>query len=249
MDPGALEIVAAVERTHWWYRARRRILHGVLDRELEGGRPRGGSVLDYGCGTGANLPVVLRCGTVTGCDVSPLALDFARRRGGYSRLLAADGTELPFRDGSFDWLFALDILEHLDDAAAAREILRVLRPGGRALITVPAFPTLWGTQDDASHHLRRYRRGELPARLRAAGLEIRFASHLNMLLLLPIWIARRTIRALQLPVKSENTLHPGWANPVLEWIFGLEAHLVPRVALPFGVSLLCVAARRSHAVR
>ncbi len=242
MDTQALEVIAAVEGTHWWYRARRRILGAVVDRLLTDGVPHG-PTLDFGCGTGANLPVVERCGAPTGCDVSPVSLAFARARGGYERLVSADGAALPFRSGSFTWVFATDVLEHLDDASAAAELRRVLRAEGRAVITVPAFPALWGPNDDASHHLRRYTRASLRSLLGGAGLEVRYLSYMNSALFLPIWAARRAMRLLRLR-ESENTLHPGWANPILERVFGAEALLLPRFALPFGVSLLCVASPR-----
>jgi SAM-dependent methyltransferase len=123
----------------------------VVDHELRH-RPLRGPTLDLGCGTGSNLPVVERCGPAVGCDTSALALRFARSRGGYRHLLQGDGARLPFMDSTFDWAFATDILEHLDDVRASREVRRVLRPGGRAIITVPAFPALWDPQDEASHH-------------------------------------------------------------------------------------------------
>ncbi len=248
MEERTYEVIAAVERTHWWYRARRRVLGAVLEAERAAVPPRGpgadrARVLDLGCGTGANLPLAERCGLPIGCDFSGLALEFARSGGGYAALARADAGKLPFAASTFDWVFALDILEHLDDTAAAAEIRRVLKPAGRALITVPAFPSLWGPQDDAAHHLRRYRRRDLRDLLQRAGLRVHRLSHINAALFVPIWAVRKTIRLLGIRIASENTLHPGWANPILERVFGAEARVVPRVSLPFGVSLLCVAER------
>lgn len=234
--------IAEVERTHWWYSARRKILEAVLRAERDAGAPAG-NALDLGCGTGANLPVVARCGRPIGVDLAPQALAFARARGGYDSLVMAEAGALPFRDGSFAWAFALDVLEHLDDDPAAGEIRRVLQPGGRVVITVPAFPALWGMQDEVAHHRRRYTRRSLLTLLHAAGLRPRRVTYINTALFLPIFLARRTMRVLRLPPRSENTLHPGWANPLLERVFAAEAHLVPRLSLPFGVSLLCVAER------
>jgi SAM-dependent methyltransferase len=242
LDRRTYEVIAEVERSHWWYQGRRRILNAVVDQQLRE-RPVRGRTLDLGCGTGANLPVVERCGPPVGCDLSELALHFARTRGGYAQLLLADGTGLPFPDSTFEWAFAADILEHMDDVRASSELYRVLRPGGRAVITVPAFPSLWGPQDDASHHLRRYTRRTLLATLRGAGLRVRYDGFINTALWLPIFAVRRVVRLLGLRIESENTLHPGWSNTILERVFGAEARLVPRFRLPFGVSLLCVAER------
>ena len=248
MDLRTYDIIAQVERTHWWYRGRRAVLGAVVDAALGRGARAGGLAFDFGCGTGANLPVVARCGAAVGMDLSDLALRYARERGGYLALARGDGTALPFPDATFDWAFALDILEHLDeDGRAAAELLRVLRPGGRLLVTVPAFPALWGTQDDVSHHRRRYTRRALLALVRGAGFEVERVTFINSALFLPIWLVRRAVRLLGLRVESENTLHPGWANPLLERLFAAEAHVVPRVSLPFGVSLLCVARRPAAA--
>ena len=241
MDETTYDVIAQVERTHWWYVARRQVLGAVLEAELQGNAPNG-LVLDIGCGTGAGYPVVARCGTPVGMDPSERALRYAERRG-YRHLVQADGTALPFRSGSFAWVAALDILEHLDDEAAAPEIRRVLEPGGRALVTVPAFPSLWGPQDIAARHLRRYRRGQLERLLSGAGLEIVRRTYINSVLAIPIYVARRLITLSGHRIESENTLHPGWANPVLRRIFAAEAQVVPRLSLPFGVSLLLVVRR------
>jgi SAM-dependent methyltransferase len=242
------ELIASVERSHWWYRGRRRILHAVVDRQLVE-RPVQGPTLDLGCGTGSNLPVVGRCGPATGLDMSELALRHAAIRGGHVRLVRGDGTRIPFRAESFEWVFAADILEHLDDRIASLELHRVLRPGGRAIITVPAFPALWGLQDDQAHHLRRYTRVALLTVLQEAGLRVRYVGYINMMLFLPIYAVRRVVRLLGIQIESENTVHPGWTNPILERVFGAEALLVPRFRLPFGVSLLCVAERPASGSR
>lgn len=234
--------LAAIEGTHWWYRARREILHAIVDAELATGA-RTGLALDLGCGTGANFEVVARCGEPVAVDASRLALTHAGGRGGCRHLIQADARRLPLQDASVAWVFALDVLEHLDDDAAAREIHRVLRSDGRAVITVPAFPALWGAQDEAAQHRRRYTRAGLKALLVGAGLEVRRLTFINSALFLPILIVRRTARLLGLRVESENMLHPAWANVMLERVFAVEAHIVPRRSLPFGASLLCVAAR------
>jgi SAM-dependent methyltransferase len=247
MEEATYDVIAKVERTHWWYSARRRVLDAVVTAELDdsvAARPAAGLALDFGCGTGANLPVVARCGRPVGMDRERRALLYARERGGYAGLFDADGGALPLPDGTLGWAFALDVLEHLDDdAGAAAELFRALRPGGRLVITVPAFPALWGPQDDVSHHRRRYTRRRLLDVVRGAGFRVRRITYINIALLVPIFLARRALRLLRPRIESENTLHPSWTNPILERLFGVEARIVPHASLPFGVSLLCVAER------
>src|SRR5258708_16044342 len=137
-------------------------------------RPR---ILDVGCGTGANLQMLAEFGAAEGVDVSAEALDFCRARGlGAVRQGAAES--LPYGDTQFDLVTGLDVVEHLDDdVAGLSEMFRVLRPGGRVLLFVPALMFLWGVQDDVSHHRRRYTLAELKEKLGAAGLAVERASY------------------------------------------------------------------------
>jgi SAM-dependent methyltransferase len=165
------QIEAQLERHHWWFQGRRRILDRML-AGLQPPLPPGARALDVGCGTGANGPVLAaRAAFAVGIDASPVPLGLGERT--HAARLRGDANALPFPDGSFDLVVALDVLEHLDDdAGGARELYRVLRPGGVALIFVPALRLLWGLQDDVSHHRRRYGRAQLRALVAASGLQI-----------------------------------------------------------------------------
>ena len=159
-------ILYQVEETHWWYVGRRRIIQRLVEKictTLNNPNPR---ILDVGCGTGANLKMLAAYGTAEGVDISPQAVDFCRERGLDSVKLGA-AEQLPYENGSFDLVTALDVVEHLDDdVAGLREMRRVLRPDGRLLLFVPAFMFLWGVQDDVSNHRRRY---TLPRLLKRSG--------------------------------------------------------------------------------
>src|SRR5262245_58571858 len=185
VDPRIYAPLRELERTHWWFRGRRRILAAALDRL----GVRSGRILDVGCGAGANLELLGQrephAGLV-GMDVEREPLRFCRedRR---TPVCQADAAHLPFASACFDLVAALDALEHFeDDAAALRELGRVCRPGGALLATVPAFPALWGSVDELGHHHRRYRRRELLARVREAGFEVVFERYVNWLLFPPI---------------------------------------------------------------
>jgi len=241
VETATYQIEAQLERRHWWFQGRRRILDRLLAR-LDPPLPPGARALDVGCGTGANGPVLAaRAAFALGIDASPVPLGLGERT--HSARLRGDATALPLPDASFDLVVALDVLEHLDDdAAGAREIARVLRPGGAALIFVPALRLLWGLQDDVSHHRRRYGKPELRAVVSAAGLQIRRLTFFNSFLFPPILAARLMMRVLPpRNLQSENQVGGPVTNAVLGAIFGAEAPLLDRVDLPIGVSLACVA--------
>src|SRR5947208_349797 len=139
----------ALEDWYWWFVARRsaalRFLADYLPRETPV------RILDAGCGTGALLEALRHDPgrESVGLDFAEAALQFCRQRG-YDRLVRGDLEALPFADARFDAVTALDVLEHVpDDHAAAREIARVLRPGGVLVASVPAYRFLWSSHDVA----------------------------------------------------------------------------------------------------
>jgi SAM-dependent methyltransferase len=151
---------------------------------------------------------------------------------------------LPYEDASFDLVTALDVVEHLDDdLAGLKEMKRVLRPRGRALLFVPAFMFLWGVQDDISHHRRRYTAGEVRKKLRAAGLTLERMTYANLTFFLPILAGRWLMRLTGMRPSSENNITISGLNGVLGKIFGSEAWWLRRLSFPFGVSIVCVARR------
>jgi len=178
---------------------------------------------------------------VTGLDQSPEAIRFCAEKG-LGDVHLGDLCHLPFPDRSFDLVMATDIVEHIaDDAAALREIRRVLKPRGHLLATVPAFRVLWGLQDEVSHHQRRYRMRELLGKLAAAGLVPQQHFYFNYLLFLPILAARHLMRLLRVRVGSENELNPGWLNTILSPLFLFDIRTAALLRPPFGVSALVVA--------
>jgi SAM-dependent methyltransferase len=230
-----------VEQEHWWYTGRRKILTGFVEeicRQVTDRRPR---ILDVGCGTGANLLMLSEYGEAEGVDISEAALAFCRERG-LDKVRLGAGEKLPYEDGTFDLVTALDVVEHMDDdLAGLREMRRVLRPGGRVLLFVPTFMFLWGLQDDVSNHRRRYRLPELRRVLEQAGFEIERTTYANITFFLPILVMRQLMRLTGLKADSENNINVTALNGVLGGVFGAESWLLKFMNLPFGVSGLCVA--------
>ena len=239
MDPAYYLEMHANEDHHWWFVARRRIVERVLDRlPPVGGRPR---VLEAGCGTGGNLALLAKYGELHALELDAEARRLANQRG----IVAVAEGHLPDgipEPGPYTLICALDVLEHLrDDGAALRALANELAPGGRLLVTVPAYRFLWSHHDVVTHHERRYLRPELTARVEAAGLRVLHASYFNTFLFPVIWAVRAIHRLLRRRGGSDVRMPSPLANAVLTSVFGAERRLVPRMRLPFGVSILVVA--------
>jgi SAM-dependent methyltransferase len=234
-------ILFRVEQSHWWHTGRRKIIASFVEdicRRVTDRRPR---ILDVGCGTGANLLMLSKYGDAEGVDVSEDALSFCHERGLEQVKLGA-AEALPYEDGTFDLVTALDVVEHLDDdLAGLREMRRVLRPGGRVLLFVPTFMFLWGLQDDVSHHRRRYRMPELRRVLEQAGFEVERTTYANITFFMPILLMRKLMRLTGIKAETENIINVSALNGVLGSMLGAESFVLRYMNIPFGVSGLCVA--------
>lgn len=246
MQPDEYRRMFALEDWYWWFVARRRAaLRFARDWQPA---PRGGKslrVLDAGCGTGAMLDLLARTPgyETVGVDRSAAALSFTASRG-HDRLAGGDLDALPFRDGYFDVILALDVIEHLDeDGPAVCELARVLRPGGVLVTTVPAYQFLWGPHDEALHHRRRYGGRQFRDLLEQGGLRVKWLTFLLMLLFPPAALAR--VLAKGRPGRGSALLPaaPRLVNRLLVGLQALETEIARVAPLPFGLSILVVAVR------
>jgi SAM-dependent methyltransferase len=245
MQSHTYRIMYRLEGTHWWFVGRRRILSMFIEQALAGTQyaqkahtPR---ILDVGCGTGANIEMLRQYGEVNGVDISEEALAFCRARG-IDKVKLGAAEELPYEDQSFDLVTALDVVEHLDnDTAGLKEMRRVLKPGGRLVIFVPAFMFLWGVQDDISNHRRRYTLQQLCKVVSGAGFKINRATYINITFFAPILLGRLLMRATGLRPESENNINISILNNLFGKILGAESFWLKRRNFPFGVSALCIA--------
>jgi SAM-dependent methyltransferase len=244
MREDAYAIMYEVEESHWWFAGRRRIIESFVAeicRKLENKRPH---ILDVGCGTGANLEMLARFGEVEGVDLSADAIEFCHARG-LTNVRLGEAERLPYDDAEFDLVTAFDVVEHLDDdVAGLREMYRVLKPGGRALLFVPAFMFLWGVQDEVGHHRRRYTIKRLRRVVGEAGLEIERTTYANITFFAPILAGRALIRATGLRPASENNINVHTLNGLMGSLLGAERFLLRHLNFPFGVSALCVARKK-----
>jgi SAM-dependent methyltransferase len=242
MDIASYAVEAAIERDHWWFVGRRLLFSDIISRF---NFSRNIEILDIGTGTGSNLRLLRDLGftRVTGIDRSPEATRYCADKGlGEVRL--GDVCSLPFPEERFDLILATDVIEHVDDdLRALRELCRVLKPAQTLLLTVPAFPLLWGLQDEVSHHKRRYRLDQLLEKLHAANLSPEQYFYFNYILFLPILICRRLMRVLKIGIASEGQINTIWLNRALTPLFRFDIRTAPRFRPPFGVSALVIATR------
>jgi len=238
MVESELQTMIHRDERHWWYRGRRRIVRAVLD-EVE--LPHRSSILDAGCGSGRTLDELRAYGVTSGLDASPAAVAVARARGHDVRLGAIETA--PYAAASFDLVTCLDVIEHTpDDRRTLRELRRLCRPGGKLLVTVPAYQSLWSPHDVANQHYRRYTAQRLRAAAREAGWELVRDSYFNSVLLAPAAAVRIAQRARRDGThRSDLRLTPSWLDAALELPLRLEAGaLRAGVRLPAGLSLLAV---------
>lgn len=248
MDPTAYRQFLELERSHWWFRGRRRVYFGLLRHTLAGERPR--LALDLGCGMGGFQDGLREtCETVFHSDLDIDSLKTCKERG-FHRGVCANGYALPYADESVDLVCMFDAIEHIpDDQRAMREVARVLRPGGRVLVTVPAYPLLYANNDRIAQHERRYTRPMLREVFAQAGLEVERNTHANVLLFPLILPAVLCIKLLEkLLPRTEQSDHtnltwplPAFVHSLLYRTFAAELPFTRRFDLPAGHSIAAIA--------
>lgn len=232
------------EGRHWYYAGKREIAREWLRRA---GPPQAAHVLlDCGAGTGRFAQEMAADCRVIVLDDHEESLRLLRTKFRPEQVLSLAGDRVPLPDASLDFVTALDVLEHTpDDRAVVDGFARLLRPGGVALVTVPAGMALWGDWDVSLHHYRRYSRAELLALFPPTQWEVLHANYTNVAVYPAVWLVRRWRRWFPTTRRTEDKLPPRWLNAVLRALF-VELALM-RVPFPFGVSLLLVARRRPGA--
>ena len=241
MDRIVYDRMAAHDTHHWWYRARREVLADYLTRYA--GLRQGARILEIGCGTGHNLPMLGKFGSVEAIEIDAAARDIASQRLG-SPVGQAPLPELPGVDrGAYDLIAVLDVVEHIaDDVGALKAMGDCLKPGGHILITVPAHRWMWSAHDVVNHHQRRYSKATLARALGDAGLRHNGLRYFNSLLF-PAAVAARAAGKLTGKDDSDDSPPPKALNAVFERVFALERHLVGRVPMGPGLSLITLASK------
>jgi SAM-dependent methyltransferase len=251
MNPAEYVRLAQVDQHHWFYRGKRHIVrHWIGAYTRLGGNDL---LIDGGTGTGIWPQEMARQCRVLGIDEYEESLTLARPR------LAAVGGEVlksglqhvPLPDGLASVVTLLDVLEHLDDAEGAfREMLRLTKPGGLLVVTVPALMWLWSDWDVALHHRRRYTKKTLRQTLNQPGAEILRCAYFNTFALPAVALVRAYRRWRPAPgsngvrpARMEDRIPGPLLNRMLFWLMTWPACRA-WCAAPLGVSLLAVVRKR-----
>lgn len=231
-----------LEKRYWWFVARRKILISIVKNDIAwkiGTNPR---ILDLGCGPGVNLNSWKGLGNVFGMDVSFEAATLAREETNCG-IVAGNAEYLPFKADSFDLIFILDIIEHLNRPAfCLEEIRRVAKTDGLIVMTVPAYQALYTPAIDQDHK-KRYRALEIKKLVKESGFEICKLTYYNTLLF-PLMVFQRFLLRLKKGAAKEDLnaacpAIPDFLNTFLNFIFGIERFILKYMNLPFGGSVLC----------
>jgi len=245
MRPSELRKMRQFEDTYWWFVGRRHLVRSLIER-FAPEEPR--LILDAGCGTGGTLSHLRGLGELWGCDVAPEALEECRTRG-FENICRSPIETLDFPDERFDVVVSCDVIEHIEaDAQAMGEMVRVLRPGGILVLTVPAHKWLWSGHDEALDHYRRYETKQLRGLLEDAGLQIELYSKavaISMPAILGAVAYRRLVRLFSgRGNRTQQTALfrlPRPLNRMLIWMLDIESWLMRYLSLPIGASLVAVA--------
>lgn len=242
MEVEKYEEMAKIQKLHWWFRGRR-YLFSYLLRGLNLGDDI--SILEMGCGTGANLDMLKQFGTVYAAEMNDFSRSYTQKNSGIPVEYGKLPDSIPFGEKKFDLICIFDVLEHVEhDTDALQALVGRLNRHGRILLSVPATKWLYGEHDEMFHHFRRYSRKELQKKILRAGLQLETLSYFNTLLF-PLAVLARLIDIFKFKNNSTGMeTPPGIINNFLYRIFSFEKLFIKRSFVPFGLSLVAIATQK-----
>jgi SAM-dependent methyltransferase len=234
-----LEKLRRMEDSHFWFAGRRMLVDRLIaSLHLEPGISQ---VLDLGTGGGASARRLNERGyRVTAADFLPEGLRGLQREAPGVLTVQSSAESLGLPSNHYDLVLLLDVIEHVDDRLALAEALRVLKPGGSAIITVPAYSWLWSYRDVAAGHRRRYGKEGLRNTICEAGFSVDSLGFYQCFLL-SVVAANRLMRPKNRAARDAEDAPPGWLNGILSGIAKAEVAMGKFVRWPAGSSLAAIA--------
>lgn len=230
-----------IETTHWWFRA----LHELVIGSLAKNNKASSKILDAGCGTGRLMVQLQNHGKITGFDYRDTALSYCRKRD-LTNVRKMDLNKWDPVENEFEYVISLDVLSDLgikDDKLILQKFHKTLKPGGKLILHVPAFPILKRNHDKAATIRKRYRKNELKEIAKGVGFfPINVQYRLSFAF--PLFIMLKLFQSLshgQKAPKSDLFKLPTLANGLLLSLTRRENILVKRgLSLPWGTSLFSI---------
>ena len=253
MDKKYYTEYAALEKNHWWFKARANILCSLVKRFSKKMGSRNLKILNVGVATGQTTRMLEQFGTVTSLEFDEDCCHYLKNIADID-VIQGSVTNLPFQDDSYDLVCAFDVIEHVeDDKKAIEEISRVLIPSGSVMLTVPAYMFLWSEHDKINQHFRRYTSKNLKSLARAR-FNIRYSSYFNFILFPLISIARIYGKVTGFRKTKEKGArsdfdfynNSGLLNKLFYSIFNLEKGIIGKMNIPFGVSIIYLGVKNSR---
>lgn len=241
MDATEQERYYKLGKEYWWLAGKYQVVYNQIRGSYNGFAGKL-NVLDIGCGPGNMLDFLRGWGNVMGTDLYSSALSYCRSRG-YHGLFTSKAEQLAVKNGTFDFVMALDVIEHIDnDVKALEELYRIINKGGRLCLTVPAFMLLWGDHDEMYGHKRRYTVNEISSKVKKAGFIVERATYFEAIFFLPLFLFR-TMKRIFRRQADDFVKIPKWLNTALRGLLLMEGYLLKLINMPFGATILCIAVK------
>lgn len=239
-----LELTHAAEQSHFWFRGFRWFVEPEVSKALVG--RTAATIVDCGCGTGANVAWLRRYGRSYGFDLTWNGLELGHAMG-RANLARASIAAIPFPDACADLATSFDVFQCLPTAVeheAIREMWRIVKPGGQIVLNVAALDVLRGSHATLSEEVRRYTPGQLRQVVEGAGFVIERLTFLNASLfplMLPVRVLQRWTSSGDEVPAGEFDIHVPAApiNTLLSGLVWVEAATLRHVNMPIGSSILC----------
>lgn len=234
------------QNNHWWYLARKEILRTILDKYSR--KDPNNKGLEVGGGTGVNTDLLSNYSNLDVIEKNSYSIKILKKKESINVIDGVYPEDLCSSNCSYDDIYMLDVLEHInDDKHALSCTHQLLNDKGNVFITVPAYQFLYSTHDKEMHHYRRYSKVQIEKLLQKNGFEVIYSTYFNFFLFPIAFISRLLGKIGFLSYKQEQKIPIKYINKILFNLFSFEKILIPSLTLPFGLSIFIYARKKSNA--